>query len=192
MWGTSKESRFTPKNVLSDQNDFSNATHANFWLAKKEKVEGEGFVMKVANFVRKVVGVKMKNIDRTKSGNWATDTFTVEGSLLKEPEVIITRSQGHTWTSQILADAGTWDNLLTKMMKPRNQSEANPPVETFYFSATTEVRYLWFHLLSFHGIGGGLQYFNPILQSGELHNDICFNCIFIPLRCVLLDQLDKL
>ena len=58
-------------------------------------------------------------------------------------------------------------DLLSKMLKSRNQSEENPSLETFFFKATKELRYLWFHLITFNGEGGGLQYFAPIHQLGD-------------------------
>ena len=177
MWGTRESKRFTAKNVLSDEMDFSNSTVANFWLSKAKeqdgKVKGEGFVMKVGNNKRSVVGVKIRNTDSTKNGGRATEIFKLEGSLLKEPESLGQRVQEHdlSWTPEILKESGQWEELLTKMMKPRDQSEANPPLETFFFFAAKEVRYLWFHLLTFNGLGGGLQFFAPILHSGEINRE---------------------
>ena len=126
--------------------------------------------MKIGNFKSKIVGVKLRNTDSGKSGGWATHIFKIEGSLL-EPETLDLRVQEHNlmWSPEVLKKAGTWDLLLLKMMKPRKQSEENPSLETFFFTATRELRYLWFHLITFNGEGGGLQYLAPIPQLGEVH-----------------------
>ena len=126
--------------------------------------------MKIGNFKGKVVGVKLRNTDSKKNGGWATQIFKIEGSLL-EPETLDLRVQEHdlVWSPEVLKEAGTWDQLLEKMMKPRNQSEENPSLESFFFSGTRELRYLWFHLITFTGQGGGLQHFAPIPQLGEVH-----------------------
>ena len=112
MWGTRESKRFTAKNVLSDEMDFSNSTVANFWLSKAKeqdgKVKGEGFVMKVGNNKRSVVGVKIRNTDSTKNGGRATEIFKLEGSLLKEPESLGQRVQEHdlSWTPEIFKESG--------------------------------------------------------------------------------------
>ena len=174
LWGTSEDERFTAENVLFDETAFSNSTFANYWLANKgkttDKRKDEGFAVKIGNFKSKVVGVKLRNTDSRSNGGRATQIFKLEGSLL-EPETLDLRVQEHdlTWSPEILKEAGTWDVLLVKMMKPGNQPEDNPPLETFFFKATKELRYLWFHLITFNGEGGGLQYFAPIPQLGEVH-----------------------
>ena len=149
--------------------------------------------MKVGNNKRSVAGIKIRNTDSTKNGGRATEIFKLEGSLLKEPESLGQRVQEHdlSWTPEILKESGQWEELLTKMMKPRDQSEANPPLETFFFFAAKEVRYLWFHLLTFNGLGGGLQFFAPILHSGEINRE-CSIFHSPPPRCVRVDQLDIL
>ena len=164
LWGSSEDKKFSAENILSNEEDFSNATSANYWLAKGNTVEGQGFVMKVGNSKRKIVGVHVRNIHNASNGEWATKIFYLEGALLKEPETVGQRGQENepSWTAEILKKAGTWEELLTKTLKNKQS-----PLQTFFFEATTEIRYLWFHLLRFHGRGGGLQYFAPILQSGE-------------------------
>ena len=126
--------------------------------------------MKIGNFKGKVVGVKIRNTDSRKNGGWATQTFKIEGSLL-EPETLDLRVQEHdlVWSPEVLKEAGTWDQLLQKITKTRNQSEENPSLERFFFSGTRELRYLWFHLITFSGQGGGLQHFAPIPQLGKVH-----------------------
>ena len=72
------------KNVLSDEEEVSNQQEANFWLAENGKTDGQGFVMRVANSKRKIVGVKIRNTyNAGKSQVWATKAFELEGSLLK-------------------------------------------------------------------------------------------------------------
>ena len=66
------------------------------------------------------------------------------------------------WTSDVLLNAGSWDVLLAN-----KKLEAGSQLQQFYFEATTELRFLWFHLHGFYGEGGGLQYFAPIYQSGR-------------------------
>ena len=125
--------------------------------------------MKIGNFKGKVVGVKLRNTDSRKNGGRATKIFKVEGSLL-EPETLDLRVQEHdlVWSPEILREAGTWDLLFVKMMEPGNQPEDNPSLERFFFSGTRELRYLWFHLITFTGQGGGLQHFAPIPQLGKV------------------------
>ena len=161
LWGSSEDKKFSAENILSNEADFSNSTSANYWLAKENTVEGQGFVMKVGNSKRKIVGVHVRNIHNVTNGDWATKIFYLEGALLKDPETLAQRGQ-LPWTPEILKKAGRWEELLTKTLKNKQS-----PLQTFFFEATTEIRYLWFHLLKFHGRGGGLQYFAPILQSGE-------------------------
>ena len=148
---------------MSNETSFANTTSANFWLAEKGKVEGQGFVMKVGNSRRKIVGVHA--IQNSKYPSWATKRFRLEGALLKEPDTVGQRGQENepSWTPEVLKKAGPWEELLDETL------EKDPTLlQTFFFKNTTEIRYLWFHLVSFHGRGGGLQYFTPILQSGEL------------------------
>ena len=168
LWGTSFSERHLAKNVLSDEKEVSTQQEANFWLAEKEKTDGQGFVMKVANSKRKIVGVKIRNTFNAGKSLWAAKGFQIEGSLLKEPDTLSQRTQGTTWTPEILKEAGSWSVLISGTLKTKSQGQAKPPLETFFFGATTELRYLWFNLSSYHGQGGGLQYFAPILQSGEI------------------------
>ena len=207
-WG-SREEKYAARNILTNEpSDFSNLTHANFWLAKEGEVEGQGFVVRVGNSKRKIVGVEIRNTYNTSKTNWATRTFKLEGALLKEPETPAQRSEENTahWTPDILKLAGEWDELLSSTL------EEKQTLQTFFFDGATELRYLWFHLLSFYGKGGGLHYFAPILQSGECHlvrflNPLAFGSpkasqaatlssaitlSFKPIRCVCLDQVDKL
>ena len=164
LWGSREEEKFAARNILTDEpSELSNSTQANYWLAKEGEVEGQGFVVRVGNSKRKIVGVQIRNTYNTSKGYWATSRFKVEGSLLKEPEKPVQRSRENTphWTPDLLKDAGEWDELLDAKLKE------NQTLQTFFFEGTTELRYLWFHLLGFHGNGGGLNYFAPILQSGE-------------------------
>ena len=121
--------------------------------------------MRVGNSKRKIVGVEIRN---TKKGLSQTVQFQLEGSLLKEPEQVGLR-RALAWTPGVLKAAGEWNVLLSQQtLKEESLSQANPPLESFFFDVPTELRYLWFHLLGFHGDGGGLRYFAPILQSGDL------------------------
>ena len=89
------------KNVLSDEEEVSNQQEANFWLAENGKTDGQGFVIRVGNSKRNIVGVKIRNtFNGGKSKVWATKAFKVEGSLLKEPGTVSQRAQGTspTWT----------------------------------------------------------------------------------------------
>ena len=168
LWGTSFSERHLAKNVLSDEKEVSTQQEANFWLAEKKKTHGQGFVMKVANSKRKIVGVKIRNTFNAGKALWAAKGFQIEGSLLKEPDTLSQRTNP-TWTPEILKEAGSWTVLISGTLKTKSQGQLKPPLEPFFFEATTELRYLWFHLLSFYGgQGGGLQYFAPILQSGDI------------------------
>ena len=168
LWGTSFSERHLAKNVLSDEKEVSTQQEANFWLAEKEITDGQGFVMKVSNSKRKIVGVKIRNTFNAGKGLWAAKGFQIEGSLLKEPDTLSQRTQRTTWTPEILKEAGSWSVLTSGTLRTKSQGQAKPPLEPFFFGATTELRYLWFHLSSYYGQGGGLQYFAPILQSGEI------------------------
>ena len=186
LWGSQEEEKFAARNILTnDPSDFSNSTHANYWLTNEGEVEEQGFVLRVGNSKRKIVGVQIRN---TFNANWGTRTFKLEGSLLKEPERIAQRAKENTaqWTPEILKAAGEWDKLLNVAL------EEKQTLQSFFFDGTTELRYLWFHLLSFYGKGGGLHYFAPILQSGECHAFSFFHLILKPIRCVHVDQLDTL
>ena len=167
LWGTSFSERHLAKNVLSDEKEVSTQQEANFWLAEKEITDGQGFVMKVANSKRKIVGVKIRNTFNAGKSLWAAKGFQIEGSLLKEPGTLSQRTNP-TWTPEILKEAGSWTVLLRGTLKTKSQDQSKPPLETFFFGATTELRYLWFNLNSYYGQGGGLQYLAPILQSGEI------------------------
>ena len=150
---------------MANEVSFANDTIANFWLAEKGKSEGQSFVMKVGNSKRKIVGIHA--IQNSKYPSWATKRFRLEGALLKEPDKVGQRGQENqpSWTLEVLKKAGPWEELLDETL------ERTPSLlQTFFFKNTTEIRYLWFHLVSFYtyrGKGGGLQYFAPILQSGE-------------------------
>ena len=187
LWGTNEKEKFSAKNILANEEGFSNDTNANFWLAEKGKVEGQGFVMKVGNSRRKIVGV---HFVQNSKWNWATKRFRLEGALLKEPEIVGQRGQENepSWSPEILKKAGPWEELLDETLK-----KTPSLLQTFFFKNTTEIRYLWFHLVSFYGRGGGLQYFAPILQSGEPCAYLCINSfIFATIRCLRMEQLDKL
>ena len=166
LWGSREEEKFAAQNVLTDETEFSNSTHANYWRAQKAQTEEQGFVVRVGNSKRKIVGIEVRN---TKKGLlWQTVQFQLEGSLLKEPEQVGLR-RALAWTPEVLKAAGEWEVLLSQQtLKEQSLSQENPPLESIFFDVPTELRYLWFHLLSFHGQGGGLRYFAPILQSGDL------------------------
>ena len=167
LWGSEEDEKYSANNILSKEDDFSNSTHANYWLAKKGELKGQGFILRVGNSKQKILGVNMKNTHNTTKEHWATDIFKLEGSLLKEPDTVDQRSQGIiTWTPEILRKAGIWDQLIFQQMESKLE-KLKDPVQTFFFSEMHELRYLWFHLLSFHGDGGGLQYMTPILQRGK-------------------------
>ena len=167
LWGSEEDEKYSANNILSKEDDFSNSTHANYWLAKKGELKGQGFILRVGNSKQKILGVNMKNTHNTTKEHWATDIFKLEGSLLKEPDTVDQRSQGIiTWTPEILRKAGIWDQLIFQQMESKLE-KLKDPVQTFFFSEMHELRYLWFHLLSFHGEGGGLQYMTPILQRGK-------------------------
>ena len=162
LWGSREDERFTAKNVLSDEIDASNSTHANYWLAKKGKVLGEGFVVRVGNSTQKIVGVEMKNTLKSNNPYQATEKFHILGSLLKKLETSSRSAADKIWTPYVLLNAGSWDVFLAS-----KKLERGSHLQQFYFEATAELRFLWFNLHSFYGEGGGLQYFAPIHQSGR-------------------------
>ena len=157
LWGSREEEKFAAQNVLTDEPEFSNSTHANYWRAQKGQTEEQGFVVRVGNSKRKIVGIEIRN---TKKGLlWQTVQFQLEGSLLKEPEQVGLR-RALAWTPEVLKAAGDWEVLLSQQtLKEQSLSQENPPMESLFFDVPTELRYLWFHLLSFHG---------PLLQVLDL------------------------
>ena len=156
LWESSQDEQFAAKNLLTNDE--------KLWRAEQGEKDGQGFVMRVGNSAKKVVGATIKNTPYSRDGGWATKDFRLEGSLLRDAEILTQRTQGFnpTWTPEEFRKAGNWSVLLTRKM----HNQATTPFQNFYFEASTELRFVWFHLLSFYKEGGGLQYFAPIFQSG--------------------------
>ena len=156
LWESSQDEQFAAKNLLTNDE--------KLWRAEQGQKDEQGFVIRVGNSAKKVVGARIRNTPYSSDGSWATMDFRLEGSLLRDAETLNQRTQGFnpTWTPGEFRKAGNWSVLLTKKM----YNQVDNPTRDFYFETSTELRFVWFHVLSFYKEGGGLQYFAPIFQSG--------------------------
>ena len=156
LWESRQDVQFAAKNLLTNDE--------KLWRAEQGQKDEQGFVMRVGNSAKKVVGATIKNTPYSKNGGWATKDFRLEGSLLRDTETLAQRTQGFnpTWTPEEFRKAGNWSVLLTNKM----YNQRSNPTRDFFFEAVTELRFVWFYVLSFYKEGGGLQYFAPIFQSG--------------------------
>ena len=116
----------------------------NYWLAERNKREGQGFTMKVDNCSRLIAGFRIKNKGNGARNNWATKDFLVSGKN----------------------QTGSWQNLTEAQLSDTRAKPA--PLLNFTFDKPYLVQFLKFDLVSFWGVkGGGLQYFAPIPATGK-------------------------
>ena len=147
---TQKNKGHPASNVLiCGEEDATVNSKRNYWLAEKNKTEGQGFTMKVDNCSRMIAGFRIKNKGKGGDKDWATKEFRVSGSLEEE---------------------GPWQNLTKAVM---NDTRGKPaPLLNFFFDEPQLLQFLKFDLISFWGDqGGGLQYFAPILAAGKHKHD---------------------
>ena len=120
----------------------------NYWLAERNKREGQGFTMKVDNCSRLIAGFRIKNKGNGARNNWATKDFLVSGKN----------------------QTGSWQNLTEAQLSDTRAKPA--PLLNFTFDKPQLVQFLKFELISFWGDqGGGLQYFAPIPATGKHKHD---------------------
>ena len=60
LWGSEEDEKYSANNILSKEDDFSNSTHANYWLAKKGELKGQGFILRVGNSKQKILHCSRK------------------------------------------------------------------------------------------------------------------------------------
>ena len=135
-------SKFPASNLLTLE---SVLDRQNFWLAKKGRTQGQGFTMAIGDCKSHVPGVALKNIQNR---NWATKRFRISGAL--QPR-------------------GPWQPLMEQYVED-SRTQGSAPLQQFFFQEPTELHFLKFDLLDFWGLGGGLQYFSPLIDcKGALH-----------------------
>ena len=114
----------------------------NYWMAEQGKRTGQDFTVRVDDCARMIVGVDMKNTRN--AHEFATDEFNVFASLNEE---------------------GPWEKVVDSFL-PDTINEA-AELHSFTFEQPMMLKYLKFELISYHGKGGGLQYFAAIPASSE-------------------------
>ena len=138
--GTSHSKPWPPSNVLVY--DQSQKASGNFWFAETGKTTGQGFILKVDNCTRVLIGIQIMNL---KHSDWATRKFRVSGSGNSE---------------------GPWAVILEEELI-HTLSSRTESLRNITFSERVEVQYLKFDLVSFWGKGGGLQYFAAVPYTGK-------------------------
>ena len=142
---TQKNKGHPASNVLiCGEEDATVNSKRNYWLAEKEKTEGQGFTMKVDNCSRLIAGFKIKNKGEGDMTDWGTKDFRVSGSF---------------------NESSPWEPLMEAQL---NDTRGKPaPLLNFFFDEPQLLQFLKFDLVSFWGNqGGGLQYFAPIPATG--------------------------
>ena len=122
---------------------WSNGTF-NYWLADREKTQGQGFTIKVDSCERIVAGFQIKNKGAGTDPDWVTKAFRVSSSL---------------------SESGPWEILVeAELIDTRGQTPA--ALINFTFDEPKTIQFLKFDLVSYWNqkslFGGGLQYFAPI------------------------------
>ena len=117
-----------------------------YWLTPNRYI-GRGFTIQISNCSVSIAGVLIRNVNHALKR--ATRAFRISGSLNR---------------------TGTWEKLLEKEIEsPLTTRAPAPTIETFYFNATMEMKYLRFYLdNSWGGLGGGLDFFAVITESGNI------------------------
>ena len=110
----------------------------NYWLAPDQTAAE--FVLDLG--CNKILNmVELVNTHRSRDGNRGTKEFKVSVSPYQ---------------------AGPWSQVLYETLEDPRQQTDPLPVLAFAFSSGTEVsaRFVKFNLISWYGVGGGLQYFS--------------------------------
>ena len=140
--------RFPASNVLilgEEDAQWRNRT-SNYWLAEVRKTTDQGFTMKVDNCKRLLTGCQVKNKGKGQTPDWSTKEFKVSGAKNAN---------------------GPWETLLQEELVDTTGGKS-ASLLNFTFDKPVEVQYLRFDLVNYWGtLGGGLQYFAPILATSE-------------------------
>ena len=135
--------RYPASSVLilgEEDGRLENSKQFNLWLAEEGKTTGQGFTIKVDNCARLIAGCQMKNKGQGVSSNRATKGFRILGSSNED---------------------GPWETLLEdELADTRGWTAAT--LTNFTLEEPVEVQFLKFDLVSYWGVGGGLQYFAAV------------------------------
>ena len=143
--GTAFTAAFPAKNVLilGEEEPVDGSGTQNFWLAEIGKITGQGFTLKLDSCKRVIAGFQIKNKGRGVNSQFGTKAFKVSGSKNEK---------------------GPWERLVEDELVDTRGKAAS--LLNFTFDQPVEVQYLKFELVSYWGsVGGGLQYFAPILAT---------------------------
>ena len=111
----------------------------NYWLAP-DQTTGQGFTVRVDYCSRLIAGLQIKN---ARNPYRATDEFKVSASL---------------------DETGPWETVVDFGLPDTTEGQA-APLFNFTFEEPMKLKYLKFELISYWGVGGGLQYFAAIPAS---------------------------
>ena len=112
----------------------------NYWLAEREKTEGQGFTLKLDNCTRMITGCRIMNKGVGNNGGYATRGFKILGSKNEN---------------------GPWEILL------EHELPYTEYLQTLYFEEPVELQFLKFELVSYWKSWGGIRYFAPILAPSK-------------------------
>ena len=143
---TAYNSIFAASNVLIwDEEDASLGNwKTNFWVAEHEKIDGQGFTMKLDDCARLISGCQIKNTGKGMGNGYATKNFTISGSMKEN---------------------GPWETLLEDQLPYKGGIVA--PLLNFTFDEPVEIQFIKFDLISYWYIGGGLQFFAAIPAASK-------------------------
>ena len=149
VWSTSygcpgpKCGRFSARNIFTLEDDRRSDIRSNYWLAENGKAgKNQGFVLGLG--CRKMVsGVWLKNVRNPPGFDRGTKMFRLLGS-------------------STFSD-GPWKRLIGNLLEDSRKTP--PKVKTLMFDKPLVLRYIKFELVEYWGLGGGLQYFEPILTN---------------------------
>ena len=138
-------SHYPASNVLIlGQEDTLVNQRFNYWLGENNKTTGQGFTLKLDDCARMIAGCQIKNKGK--------------GSILATSSVTATRG------FKILGSknkTGPWEILVEdELIDTRGGKPA--ALLNFSFEKPVEIQFIKFELVSYWGLGGGLQYFAAI------------------------------
>ena len=116
----------------------------NFWLAEQGKTTGQGIILRIDYCKRLIAGFQIKNLGIAENRGFLTDQFQIFGAT----------NENGPW--KMLADY----HLADTRGKPA-------PLLNFTFAEPVEIQFIKFELVSYWGIGGGLQYFAAIPATSK-------------------------
>ena len=143
---TSYNSAYPASNVLIWGEEDANLGNwkTNYWVAEHEKIDGQGFTMKLDSCARLIAGCRIKNIGKGTGNGYATKDFKILGSKNEN---------------------GPWETLLEDQLPYKRGVVA--PLLNFTFDKPVEIQFIKFELVSYWGRGGGLQYFAAIPATSK-------------------------